>query len=178
MYELERPPHRVYAAPDEAQHERIRELHRYWLSKCRDGLLPSRSAIDPAEIRPLLPHLILAEFDAAPFAIRYRLVGTAIAKLHRDDFTGRTHDTVTSLAGAGLEESYRSVMERAAPVFGHSGLDAGDQTWIGFEYAILPLGGDGITVQKCLAMESGDEPDPAASRPNEDRIAAAPDLDC
>ncbi len=162
MYELERPPHRVYVGPDDAQADRIRALHRYWLSKCRAGRLPTRDAIDPAEIRALLPHLILAELDAEPFAIRYRLVGTAIAKAHKDDFTGRAHDTVMSLAGAGIELSYRRAMERAAPVFGRSGLDAGDQTWIGFEYAILPLSDDGRSVDKCLAMESPDEPEPIA----------------
>ena len=160
MYELERPPHRIYAGPDEAQTERIRDLHRYWRSKCRDGALPSRSAIDPAEIRALLPYLILVEIDAASFEIRYRLVGTAVAKAHKDDFTGRSHDSVTSLAGAGLEHSYRRAIERGAPVFGRSGLDAGDQTWIGFEYAVLPLGDDGTAVRKCLAMEYPDDPDP------------------
>jgi hypothetical protein len=160
MYELERPPHRLYAGPEEAQSERIRELHRYWLSKCRDGRLPTRGAIDPAELRPLLPHVMLVEFDDGSFAIRYRLVGTAIAKAHRDDFTGRAHDTVTSLAGAGLEDSYRRAREGGAPVFGHSGLDAGDQTWIGFDYAILPLSDDGATVRKCLVMEYPDAPKP------------------
>jgi len=160
MYEFERPPHRVYAGPDEAQAPRIRELHRYWLSKCRNGAPPPRSAIDPAEIRALLPHLILTEIGTGPFDIRYRLVGTAVAKAHKSDFTGRSHDAVTSLVGAGIETSYRRAMERAAPVFGRSGLDAGDGTWIGFEYAILPLSEDGRTVDKCLAMECPDEPEP------------------
>lgn len=159
MFELERPPHRVYAGPHEAQAERIRELHRYWLSKCVAAAPPRRSAIDPSEIRALLPHLILAEIGAAPFSIRYRLVGTAVAKAHHDDFTGRPHDTVTSLAGAGLEDSYRRAVQRGAPVFGCSGLNAGDQTWIGFEYAILPLSEDGRTIDRCLAMEIPNPPD-------------------
>jgi hypothetical protein len=159
MYELERPPHRLHAGPHEAQAERIRDLHRYWLSKCRDGRLPTRAAIDPAEIRALLPHIILAEIET-PFAIRYRLVGTAVAKVHGDDFTGRLHGTVTGFAGAGLDESFRRAVERAAPVFGHSGLDAGDGTWIGFDYAILPLSEDGDRVDKCLAIEIADAPDP------------------
>jgi hypothetical protein len=158
MYELKRPPHRVYAGPDEAQAERIRELHRYWLSKCRDGALPARSAIDPTEIRALLPYLILADIDAEPLAIRYRLVGTAVAKAHQDDFTGRDHDTVRSLADAGLVDSYRRALTHRVAVFGHSGLDAGDATWIGFEYAILPLSDDGGAVDKFLAMQVVDEP--------------------
>lgn len=174
MYELERPPHRVYAGPDEARSDRIRELHRYWLSKCRDGLLPTRRAIDPAEIRNLLPYLILGEIEATPFAIRYRLVGTAVAKTHKDDFTGRGHETVTSLAGSGIEQSYRRAMERGAPVFGHSGLDAGDRTWIGFEYAVLPLSEDGRTADKFLAMECADAPEPFIPGEDSDPLTLDP----
>jgi hypothetical protein len=174
MYELERPPHRLHAGPHEAQAERIRDLHRYWLSKCRDGRLPTRAAIDPAEIRALLPHIILAEIET-PFAIRYRLVGTAVAKVHGDDFTGRLHGTVTGFAGAGLDESFRRAVERAAPVFGHSGLDAGDGTWIGFEYAILPLSETGGTVDRCLAMECADAPAPIVADEETDGPNAYPE---
>jgi hypothetical protein len=63
---------------------------------------------------------------------------------------------VTGFSGAGLEDSFRRAVERAAPVFGHSGLDAGDGTWIGFDYAILPLSEDGARVDKCLAIEIAD----------------------
>lgn len=174
MYELERPPHLSYAALDDVHSLRIRQLHDYWKSKCSDVAPPPRSAIEPAEIRPLLPYLILAELSASPFRISYRLVGTAVARWHADDFTGRDHASVASLAKSGIEDSYARVLAGAAPVFGRTGLDAGDQSWIGFEYAIFPLSDDGVTVNKCLAIAcTGEAEPPAWPEPAEDRPATA-----
>lgn len=153
MFALERPPHLSYAALDQVKSTRIRQLHDYWKSKCSDVAPPPRSAIEPAEIRPLLPHLVLTELTANPFRISYRLVGTAVVRSHADDFTGREHGAVASLAESGIDEAYRRVLATAAPAFGRTALYAGDQSWIAFEYAIFPLSDDGHTVNKCLAIE-------------------------
>jgi hypothetical protein len=153
MYALERPPHLSSAALDDVISPRIRQLHDYWKSKCSDVAPPPRSAIEPAEIRSLLPYLVLTELTAAPFRIFYRLVGTAVVRSHGADFTGRDHEAVASLAESGIDESYRRVLARAAPVFGRTALYAGDESWIAFEYAIFPLSDDGKTVNKCLAIE-------------------------
>ncbi len=153
MYALERPPHHSSAALDEVKSPRIRELHDYWKSKCNDVVPPPRSAIEPAEIRKLLPYLLLAELGTAPFRISYRLVGTAVVRWHGEDFTGREHGGVASLAESGVEDSYREVARIKAPVFGRTALYAGDQSWIAFEYAVFPLSDDGKTVNKCLAIE-------------------------
>ena len=160
MYELERPPHLSYAALDDVQSPRIRQLHAYWKAKCNDVALPPRSAIEPAEIRALLPYLILAEFAPEPFKITYRLVGTAVARWHADDFTGRDHDAVQSLAESGIDDAYRRMLADAAPVFGRTGLYAGDRSWIGFEYAIFPLSDDGVRVNKSLAIQCTGEAEP------------------
>ena len=153
MYAFERPPHLSIAALDDVQSPRIRALHAYWKSKCSDVALPPRSAIEPAEIRALLPYLVLTEINPDPFRISYRLVGTAVVRWHGDDFTGRDYGSVASLAESGLDESYRRVFETAAPVFGRTALYAGDQSWIGFEYGIFPLSDDGRVVNKCLAIQ-------------------------
>lgn len=159
MYELERPPHLSSAALDDVQSPRIRQLHDYWRSKCSASAPPPRSAIEPADIRPLLPYLILAELTPKPFRIRYRLVGTAVARRHGDDFTGRDHESVASLAESGIDESYRRVFMTGMPVFGRTALYAGDQSWIAFEYAIFPLSDDGVTVNKSLAIQCTGEPE-------------------
>jgi hypothetical protein len=153
MYVLERPPHLSSAALDDVKSPRILALHDYWKSKCNDVVPPPRSTIEPAEIRPLLPYLVLTELQAEPFRIFYRLVGTAVVRWHAEDFTGRDHAAVASLAECGIDESYRQAVASRAPVFGRTALYAGDQSWIGFDYAIFPLSDDGKTVNKCLAIE-------------------------
>jgi hypothetical protein len=153
MYAFERPPHLSSAALDDVSAPRIRQLHDYWKSKCNDVVPPPRSAIEPAEIRPLLPYLILTALTPEPFRIAYRLVGTAVVRAHGDDFTGRDHGAVASLADSGIDESYRRAFATRAPVFGRTGLNAGDQSWISFEYGIFPLSDDGVTINKCLAIQ-------------------------
>jgi hypothetical protein len=167
MYALERPPHQSFAALDDVQSPRIRQLHGYWKSKCNDVVPPPRSAIEPAEIRLLLPFLLLAELHAEPFRITYRLVGTAVARAHGDDFTGRDHDAVSSLAESGIDASYRRVLTSARPVFGKTGLYAGDNSWIPFEYALFPLSDNGKTVNKCLAIECAGPFDASDARAEE-----------
>jgi hypothetical protein len=169
MYAFERPPHLSSAALDDVQAPRIRQLHEYWTSKCNDVVPPPRSAIEPAEIRPLLPYLILSALTPAPFRIAYRLVGTAVVRSHGEDFTGRDHDAVASLADSGMDQSYRQALATRAPVFGRTGLYAGDQSWIGFEYGIFPLSDDGVTVNKCLAIECTSQPDAEISLSGEVR---------
>jgi hypothetical protein len=157
MYALERPPHLSSAALDDVKSTRIRALFDYWKSKCNDVVPPPRSAIEPAEIRPLLPYLLLAEVSdptgGSPLRIAYRLVGTQVVRWHGEDFTGRDHGAVASLAGSGIDESYRQACATKAPVFGRTAIDAGDQSWITFEYAVFPLSDNGKTVNKCLAIE-------------------------
>ena len=174
MYAFERPPHFSTAALEDVHAPQIRELHDYWKSKCNDVVPPPRSAIEPGEIRPLLPYLILAELSPAPFRIAYRLVGTAVVRAHGEDFTGRDHGTVASLADSGMDESYRRAVATRAPVFGRTGLYAGDRSWIGFEYAIFPLSDDGITVNKCLAIQWTGQPDSAGLVSDETRGADGP----
>jgi hypothetical protein len=153
MYALERPPHLSSAALDDVKSPRIRALHDYWKSKCNDVVPPPRSAIEPAEIRPLLPYLLLADLTADPLRILYRLVGTAVVRWHGEDFTGRDHAAVGSMKESGIEEAYRQVLASKAPVFGRTALYAGDDSWIGFEYAVFPLSDNGRTVNKGLAIE-------------------------
>jgi hypothetical protein len=159
MYELERPPHLSSAALDDVQSPRIRQLHDYWRSKCSAAGVPPRSAIEPADIRPLLPYLVLAELTPKPFRITYRLVGTAVVRWHGEDFTGRDHQSVASLAESGIDDSYRRVFMTSAPVFGRTGLYVGDNSWIVFDYAIFPLSDDGMTVNKSLAIECAGAPE-------------------
>ncbi len=69
----------------------------YWQSKCRDGLLPSRQAIDPLDLPPaLLPQLLLLDVIRAPdrLRFRFRVAGTAFGTLIGRDVTGLIFDEI------------------------------------------------------------------------------------
>ena len=69
--------------------EKIRALDAYWTSLA-GGDPPERAAVDLEQIKPLLPHLMIVEFEPEPFTVRYRLSGTKIDEWSGFNLAGRT----------------------------------------------------------------------------------------
>jgi hypothetical protein len=72
-----------------ACHPSVRAVYDYWRTKRGNRLMPSRKEIDPADLKPCLPSIIL--LDVVPDARRfvYRLVGTKEVAERGYDPTGR-----------------------------------------------------------------------------------------
>jgi hypothetical protein len=69
----------------------IHRLAEYWKSLA-GGSAPDRSLLDPSAIRPLLPFILLTEFEDRPFRVRYRLTGTRVDEMTGMNITGRYLD--------------------------------------------------------------------------------------
>lgn len=69
-------------------------IYDYWRSKCAAGRLPSRSDIDPVQIKAHLPmvSIIAVKKGAAQNRFQYRLVGTGFWDLFNDEVQGRYID--------------------------------------------------------------------------------------
>src|SRR3546814_9628318 len=50
--------------------------YEYWKQKRGDRPMPAESDLDPAEIRKILPHVILLDVRQEPLDFHYRLIGT------------------------------------------------------------------------------------------------------
>jgi len=82
-----------------------RDLYDYWQSKVGDRPIPDRADIDPLEMVPWLPHLLLVEIGADRRDVRFRLIGTwVVDRVGRDD-TGMT------VADLGLTEGRRQIRD-------------------------------------------------------------------
>src|SRR5437588_5072375 len=71
------------------------DLHRLyddWRVRCRDGRLPARVDLDPADLAYLDGNLLLVDVLRAPLRFRYRLVGANLAARLPFDMTGRMVD--------------------------------------------------------------------------------------
>ena len=68
-------------------HGSLRNLYNYWNTQRGARLMPGRSDLDPVDLKPILPVLIL--IDVVPDARRYvyRLVGTREAEMRGSDPT-------------------------------------------------------------------------------------------
>jgi hypothetical protein len=139
----------------------IKELHGYWLSKCGNAALPDRSLIDPAEIKSLLPNILIAEPSHPPFRVRYRLIGSRVAAASGMDLTGRYIDELIAADDeVDWQGCYHRVWSEKIPLYGDVGVPTlhGDQ--FRYEWGIFPLSKGGDNVEQFIAIEDygGHEP--------------------
>jgi len=139
----------------------VRRLHDYWESKRDERSMPRRQDIDPADLKTLLPYLIVGDFEPQPFRVRYRLVGTRLAEIHGFDFTGCYLDELdfTARNGENWLAINRAIFDGGVPVFGKSEVRCADGRLVGFEYATFPLSDDGATVNRWVGIEDYGELD-------------------
>jgi CheY-like chemotaxis protein len=76
----------------------LRRLHRYWLGKREGRPWPARRAIDPADLKDILPNLAIIEVvgGAEQLRFRYRLAGTALVQAYGLNLTGKFVDEITA----------------------------------------------------------------------------------
>jgi hypothetical protein len=144
-------------AAEQITSPRVGAMHRYWQSKCRDRSLPLRAAIDPTEIPRLLPYLVIAEIEAPPMRVRYRLVGTQVVEDNGSDFTNRYLEDCNFAVETLLRECYRRLVETRAPVFAY--YEWHKVEWQGAKGAIganetgfFPLSSDGARVDLAICL--------------------------
>jgi hypothetical protein len=134
-----------------------RAFRDHWLGLRGDRVMPPRGALDPLDIAPLLPHIVLVDVLGGPMRLRYRLIGTFVTELAGRDATGRFVDR--ALYGRNLEAvawPYRQVAQTRAPVATLSGALFSDRDWQCIENMFVPFG-DGEAVEMiavCIDLDS------------------------
>ena len=130
----------------------IRQLHSYWDGKRNGRLLPRKSDIDPADIKPMLPFLLLADYATDPFRLRYRLVGTEVVSIYGMNFTGRwLHELdFGDQVEGGWTQLYKAVFDSGRPIFGAARLLAVSGIEMDYEFGLFPLSDNGTTPTHCM----------------------------
>lgn len=137
---------------------KVIELATYWRSLAPAGELPHRNQFDPRSIPRLLPHIMMAEFEKAPFRVRYRLVGTALVEVHGFDFTGCYLDELNF--GPSDREDWigydRQLMLTAQPVYGYGTTPRESRAAVKFQFGSFPLTLGGGEVDQLVGIEDYD----------------------
>ena len=133
----------------------VAEFDRYWNSKRREDRLPGRADIEPADLKLLLPNMVLLDIERDPLRVRIRLVGTRIVQF-RGDNTGRYLHELETVEPARLKDYLREmgmVADRGRPVFAcdfvTTRFGAVQEIYVG----IWPLASDGRRVDKLVVIE-------------------------
>ena len=138
--------------PDQIQEPLLRKLYDYWLSKHDGDRLPRRADLDPADMRDLLPHLIMVDTAEVRDEFRFRLYGTEVCRGFEQDRTNLTFADRTDIENrddvyAGYWETYK----HAVPVYFHGRLVSSKKDWLLYSRITLPLSADGVRVDIVLA---------------------------
>jgi hypothetical protein len=135
---------------------RVRHFDAYWRSKWVAGRMPGRSAIDPSEIRDLLPFLVIVDIERNPFRVRYRLCGTMVQK-YDEELTGQYLDQLvraTDASKAEIGEIYRRAADDGVPQFGiHEFISRTMAAPLDVQAGVWPLLGAGGIIDQCVAIE-------------------------
>ena len=140
-------------------------FYRYWASKHRGRAMPSRSDIDPLEMKDWLPGVALIDVKsvadtkpgAFPYELRYRLIGTRPTRLRGQDVTGMRVEIAYFGADLGAAlENYRLVIEQKTQVYDWDRTPSSDGFAREAETLLLPLSADGKAVDMVLVYQEVD----------------------
>jgi hypothetical protein len=135
-----------YSYCDNASAPQIVELVAYWSKLRGDRFAPSRSQLDPAAIKRVLPYVSMMEVLDGGADFRFRLLGTQIVEGLGRDSTGRRFSQVYAgqpeVMQRMLERMHR-VMQLKQPVFTRGSCYwEPDRKYKSFEDVNLPLSSD------------------------------------
>ena len=132
----------------------MRALHQWWLGKGGALGAPDREALDPSELRSLLPNLLIAEAEHNPFRVRYRLIGTKVVEVTGLDITGRYLDELLSAEpDQPWISHYRTVYDTQRPLLGSTIVPTSAGSMFTYEFGIFPLRNGGERVEQFIAVE-------------------------
>ena len=150
---------------------RVRQLRDYWESKRRGRAVPARSDIDPAEIKPLLPYLLIADISTEPLRIRFRLAGTKVCETFGFNLAGRYLEDLDVAADVGFWlAQYRRMIAAPAPVYGRTTGTREEVQLFRSDWAMFPVSSDGRRVDQSLEIEDWVKGSPVARFDDDDVV--------
>jgi hypothetical protein len=126
---------------------------QWWLGKCANDI-PDRSDLDPAELKPLLPNILISDVEHDPFRIRYRLVGTRAREATGFNIVGRYLDELLPTdPDEPWMDDYSLAYRTRLPVLGSSSIKTTSGGIFTYEYGLFPLRKGGTTIEQFVAIE-------------------------
>jgi hypothetical protein len=143
--------------PDEAT-PLLRQAHAYWDGRRRGRRMPARADIDPLDILPLLPHVILMDVlrDAKPgwpLDFRYRLLGTRVDAMMNARYTGLCLSDLPHQRPPGrLWDSLATVTAAQEPRINRVPYVGPHKDYLSVVDMVMPLSADGAQVDMLFCI--------------------------
>lgn len=109
--------------------------------------MPARADLDPADIVPILPHVILFDVRDDPLDFRYRLIGTAVANNLIRNLAGQwMRDIPHQAPPSVIHGACQRVVEHGHPISSQTPYIGPNKDLFSTEDVIMPLSADGKKV--------------------------------
>lgn len=143
----------INSSPDDVRSDMVRSMLQWWLAKS-GGDISDRDDLDPADLQPLLPNILISNVEHDPLRIRYRLVGTRAREAA--GFNIVRHD-LDELLPTGPDEQWmgdnRLAYRTRRPVLGVSSVTTTSGEIFTYEYGLIPLRNGGTGIAQFAAVE-------------------------
>lgn len=136
----------------------VRMIFEYWNDKRAGHKLPLRADIDPSDLRPYLPTIMIVEVLHEPLRFRYRLVGTQEVEAAGGDPTGRkVGEQEFAGDGAAMHGHLDYVATSGSFLYDREPISIGEGQYVRMERLFLPLSHDHETVSQILVFSTYQE---------------------
>ncbi len=137
----------------------LQVLHDYWNGLRGDRRMPPRSEFYPEDLPgALLPNILLVEVSHDPLRFYYRVMGSAIATLLGEDWTGKYVDEIKAVNEKVLQQYIDTVATAAPSLYSNEyhkfDKSVGYKRLLNYERLWLPLSSDDNTVDFLLGGTS------------------------
>jgi len=132
------------------------QVEDYWRARCHGvvhGAIPRRRDIDPTALGKLQPHVFLLDVVGPSARLRWRLVGTSIARHEGVDPTGRWVDDTMARDQADILQQFADITIRERRPTCHNGrwCDSGAHQQV-LARLLVPLSEEGSVVSTLLGL--------------------------
>lgn len=140
------------STPDwlEAMPDDIQALYFYWDDKRGVRRMPRRGDLDPVDLVPFLPSILLVDVVPDERLYVYRLVGTREVTMRGSDPTGKPVMEHSFIDRAQALRNYDTVVLSKKPHLDATPWVPEDRDWLDMETIFLPLSEDDDEVDKIL----------------------------
>jgi hypothetical protein len=129
----------------------LEPIFRYWDQKRGDRRMPRRADIDPFEMVPYLPNLMIVDVVADERRFVYRLVGTREVEARGRDPTGKpVGDAFHGSSRENVLAHYDRVVDSRRPYFDTATVIRTDERVDETHVIFLPLSEDDVSVSQIL----------------------------
>ncbi|MBM3573343.1 MAG: PAS domain-containing protein [Alphaproteobacteria bacterium] len=136
-----------------ARSARIEAALRYWKRQRGAQAMPTRAAIDPTDIPPLLPYVLLIDVLSDPLDFRFQLIGSSVDSIIGQNYRGVRFSELPHMApGNKVWDEYVQVVEQKQPLTSEIPYVGRAKLVRHLSHCLMPLSSDQETVDAVFTV--------------------------